>query len=219
MPGELDRILQGTHKPKPQTSDEDQQDLDAYVVYPKGAYALDIEDGGKPVISFQYVFLSIWSQFSPGSFWFIFKDGDERVKLTVTGRNLRDLYNRLLELLPTVLNRFTLKPPLFRGLGRVLLLDQEAMRYDPPPLVRLSLTVLVCARLLDQLLPLPVMARVDHITLSLPYPELPWDGYEDQQQALLDWPGLQNLEGVSLSGAPCEAAERLAQRVRVAFLA
>jgi hypothetical protein len=133
---------------------------------------------------------------------------------------------RLLELFPTVIasERFAFwqqmkkPPPFYRGLGYLPIMDGEAMRYDPPPLVRLSLTVLVCNRLLEQLLPRPIMARVDHLTLSLPFPNQPWDGYEDQLPALLEWPGLENLEGVTLCGAPCEDAERLAQRVPVRWV-
>lgn len=133
---------------------------------------------------------------------------------------------RLLDLFPSVMasERFAFwhqmekPPPLFRGLGYLPILDRDAIRFDPPPLVRLSLSVSVCGRLLEQLLPVPIMARVDHLTLALPVPEMPWDGYEDQLLALLEWPHLKRLEGVSLMGAPCEAAERLARRVPVAWV-
>jgi len=133
---------------------------------------------------------------------------------------------RLLELFPAVIaserfafwHRMKKQPPLFRGLCYQFISDAEAMRYDPPPMVRLSLSVLAANRLLEQLLTLPIMAQVDHITLAMPLPKMPLEEYEDQLLALLEWPGLENLESVSLGGAKCEAAERLSQRVRVSWV-
>ena len=57
---------------------------------------------------------------------------------------------RLLELVPAVIaserfafwRRMKKPPPFVRGLGYLPIMDGEAMRYDPPRLVRLSLTVL-----------------------------------------------------------------------------
>ncbi|MCE9565790.1 MAG: hypothetical protein K8U57_27510 [Planctomycetes bacterium] len=64
-------------------------------VWAKGCKALDIERGGKePVVSLQYVYLGVLSEFSPGKFWVLFV-GLQSWKVTVEGRNLRPLYDRL----------------------------------------------------------------------------------------------------------------------------
>lgn len=134
-----------------------------------------------------------------------------------------DKGRRLLELFPAVIaseryafwHRMVKRPAFVRGLGYLLINDRNVMRFEPPLLVRLSLSVLACNWLLERLLPMPIMSRVDHLTVSMPHPKSPWDGYDDQLLALLEWPGLKNLGSVTLCGAPCEAAERLSQRVRV----
>jgi hypothetical protein len=95
MAGKLDELLHAVRPPAKTPEPSEDEDLGAYVVYPKGAHALDIEDGGKPVVSLQYVYLGMQSQFTPEAFTFYFKDGDEKLRLTVTGRNLRDVYNRI----------------------------------------------------------------------------------------------------------------------------
>src|SRR4051812_33216374 len=65
--------------------------------FPKPVFALDVEDGSKPVVTFQYVFMGVRSVWTPDSFTVWFKDGDEHWKLTVKGRKLRPIYDRLQE--------------------------------------------------------------------------------------------------------------------------
>jgi hypothetical protein len=65
--------------------------------FAKPQFALDVEDGAKPVVSFQYLFLGIRVEHRPGSFTILFKDGLERWRVTVWGRNLRPIFNRINE--------------------------------------------------------------------------------------------------------------------------
>jgi uncharacterized protein (TIGR02996 family) len=124
---------------------------------------------------------------------------------------------RLLELFPAVIaaERFAFwhqrKPLFFRGLCYLTIMDDEALHFDPPPLARLS--IVVYKGLLKQLLPLPLMNRVDHIQLLPPFSD-----DKDQLLALLEWPGLQDLDSVTMCGGPCEAVERLSQRVKVEWV-
>ncbi|QEL18766.1 hypothetical protein [Limnoglobus roseus] len=64
------------------------------IICPKGAKALDIERAGNPVVSFQYVYLSVRSVFTPTEFKVVFV-GMESWAVTVVGRNLRRLFDRL----------------------------------------------------------------------------------------------------------------------------
>jgi hypothetical protein len=63
-------------------------------VWVKGCKAIDIERGAEPVVSLQYVYISVLSEFTPGKFWVVFV-GLQSWKVTVEGRNLRPLYDRL----------------------------------------------------------------------------------------------------------------------------
>jgi hypothetical protein len=65
--------------------------------FPKPVFALDVERGAEPVVAFQYVFLGIRATWTPESFVFEFKDGEERWRLTVKGRNLRPVFDRISE--------------------------------------------------------------------------------------------------------------------------
>jgi hypothetical protein len=64
------------------------------VIWPKGAKALDIERGGEPVATFQYVYLGVRADFSPTKFKVVFV-GLQSWAVTVHGRNLRRLFDRL----------------------------------------------------------------------------------------------------------------------------
>jgi hypothetical protein len=64
------------------------------MVWVKGCRAIDIERGAEPVVSLQYVYASVRSEFTPTSFWMLFV-GLESWKVTVEGRNLRPLYDRM----------------------------------------------------------------------------------------------------------------------------
>jgi hypothetical protein len=65
--------------------------------FAKPVFALDVEQGAEPVATFQYVYLAVRSVFTPGSFRFQFEDGEECWRLTVTGRNLRPVFDRMNE--------------------------------------------------------------------------------------------------------------------------
>jgi hypothetical protein len=66
--------------------------------FPKMIPALDIEDGAKPVVTFQFVYLGMRSEFTPEQFTFLFGEkGREQWKLTVRGRNLRPVFDRINE--------------------------------------------------------------------------------------------------------------------------
>lgn len=86
--------------PKPEPEDEQEKALKQDVgkcgmVWQKGCRALDVERGAEEsIFSFQYVYLSVHGEFAPGKFWVIFA-GLTHWKLTVEGRNLRPLYDRL----------------------------------------------------------------------------------------------------------------------------
>jgi hypothetical protein len=65
------------------------------MVWVKGCRALDVDRGkDNPVISLQYVYISVQAEFTPTKFWVLFV-GLTSWKLTVEGRNLRPLYDRL----------------------------------------------------------------------------------------------------------------------------
>jgi hypothetical protein len=95
----LKDILNGA-KPKPEPEGDDQeaesrQDVGRCgMVWQKGCKALDVERGAEPVVSFQFVYLSVRAEFTPTKFWVIFA-GLVHWKVTVEGRNLRALYDRL----------------------------------------------------------------------------------------------------------------------------
>lgn len=72
------------------------EDLGCAWLFPKPVQALDVEDGAKPVVTFQLHFLGVKSEFTPEGFT-VFFTGDEKYKLTVQGRNLRQVYDRLVE--------------------------------------------------------------------------------------------------------------------------
>jgi hypothetical protein len=63
-------------------------------VWVKGCKAIDVERGAEPVATLQYVYLSVLSEFKPTSFWVLFV-GLQHWKVTVEGRNLRALYDRM----------------------------------------------------------------------------------------------------------------------------
>lgn len=63
----------------------------------KPVYALDIEVGANLVVSFQYIYLGMRSEFKPGEFVIYFKDGDELWRVTVAGTNLRPIFDRVME--------------------------------------------------------------------------------------------------------------------------
>jgi hypothetical protein len=96
----LNDILHRT-KSKPDV-EEDEQDSALKqnvgrcgMVWAKGCRALDVERGGaEPVIALQYVYISVEAEFTPGKFWVLFV-GLTSWKLTVEGRNLRPLFDRL----------------------------------------------------------------------------------------------------------------------------
>jgi uncharacterized protein (TIGR02996 family) len=145
-------------------------------------------------------------------------------KPTVSPDN--DKGHRLLELFPTIIaaERFAFwhqyksafDRKFMRGLCRLEVPQYEAKSFAPPPLARLSL--FGCGLDLKELLHHTIMARVDHISLSLPRRFDPWDGYEKMLYALTIWPGLKNLEGVTMCGGPREAADRLSQKVPVRWV-
>jgi hypothetical protein len=65
------------------------------MIAPKFSHALDVEQSGaKPIRTFQYMFLSVMSEMRPDEFWFVF-EGEEGWKLTVKGRNLRPVYDKI----------------------------------------------------------------------------------------------------------------------------
>jgi hypothetical protein len=98
-PTHLDDILKATD-PKP-LADEPEAVMESLGpcawCFPKPVFALDIEDGPKPVVAFQYVFLGIRAEWKPDSFTIYFKDGEEGWRVTVTGRNLRPIFDRINE--------------------------------------------------------------------------------------------------------------------------
>lgn len=65
-------------------------------VFHKPVLALDVEDGGKPVVTFQYIYMGVRSEFKPEEFSFVFV-GLESWKLVVKGTNLRSIYDRINE--------------------------------------------------------------------------------------------------------------------------
>jgi hypothetical protein len=94
------RILR-THSPAQDIPDQEDklQAVDTDLgecawVMPKGAKAIDVQKGAEPVSTFQYVYLSVKSEFTPTEFWFVFA-GEEHWKVTVKGRNLRPLYDAI----------------------------------------------------------------------------------------------------------------------------
>lgn len=93
----LEDILKGVAPPDPDP-DVVMESLGPCVwCFVKPTYALDVEDGPKPVESFGYVYLGVRSVCTPDSFIVQFKDGDECWKVTVTGRNLRPVFDRVME--------------------------------------------------------------------------------------------------------------------------
>jgi hypothetical protein len=60
----------------------------------KGCKALDVERNAEPVLSFQMVYLGVVSEYTPTKFWVVFS-GEKSWKVTVEGRNLRPLFDRL----------------------------------------------------------------------------------------------------------------------------
>ena len=96
----LDDILKGIAPPPPELDpDAVMESLGPCAwCFVKQVLALDVEDGAKPVETLQYVYLSIKSQFRPDGFTFLFGEaGREQWRLTVTGRNLRPIYDRINE--------------------------------------------------------------------------------------------------------------------------
>jgi hypothetical protein len=65
-------------------------------VFHKPVLALDVEDGSKPTVTFQYVYMGVRSEFKPGEFSFVFV-GLESWKVVVKGTNLRPIYDRINE--------------------------------------------------------------------------------------------------------------------------
>ncbi|WP_020472412.1 hypothetical protein [Zavarzinella formosa] len=64
-------------------------------VWVKGCKAIDVERGGShPTVSFQYVYIGVASEFTPTMFWVEFV-GEKTWRLTVEGRNLRSIYDRI----------------------------------------------------------------------------------------------------------------------------
>ena len=102
--GRLKDILLGGGKgepdPKPEVSEDDEEKALRQDVGPcgwvwvKGCKALDIERGAEPVVSMQYVYAGVRSEFTPGKFWVEFV-GMKTYRITVEGRNLRPLFDRL----------------------------------------------------------------------------------------------------------------------------
>lgn len=84
--------------PVPEAAEEDEalrQDVGPCGwVWTKGCKALDIERPGKPVVTAQYVYISVVSEFTPEKFWVMFV-GLTSWKITVEGRGLRPLYDRI----------------------------------------------------------------------------------------------------------------------------
>jgi hypothetical protein len=101
IPTHLDEILKGGGAvPKAPEPDPDaiMESLGPCAwCFPKGQHALDVEDGANPVVTFQYVFLGIKASCDPMGFTIYFKDGDTTWRLTVEGRNLRPVYDRINE--------------------------------------------------------------------------------------------------------------------------
>jgi hypothetical protein len=64
------------------------------MVVVKGCRAIDVERGAEPVVSFQYVYLAVKAECTPTKFWVEFV-GETTWRLTVEGRKLRALYDRL----------------------------------------------------------------------------------------------------------------------------
>jgi hypothetical protein len=63
-------------------------------VWAKGCRALDVERGAEPVVSFQFVYISVMAEFTPTKFWVVFV-GEKSWRVIVEGRNLRPLFDRL----------------------------------------------------------------------------------------------------------------------------
>lgn len=89
-----DMLMSTTLKKPEPVEGEDTDDLDPRKLMPKSCHALDIERGGEPVESFQYMHLSR-GRYSPGQFTVWFHDGNETWEITVSGRNLRDIFSRI----------------------------------------------------------------------------------------------------------------------------
>lgn len=99
MAGErLSDILNSTKPSSPPVLEAEVESEDVGpcgMVWVKGCRALDVDLGrDKPVISLQYVYISVQAEFTPTKFWVMFV-GLTSWKLTVEGRNLRPLYDRL----------------------------------------------------------------------------------------------------------------------------
>lgn len=95
----LEDVLKGID-PKPQSDGDPEAVLESLGpcawAFPKPVFALDIEDGPKPVVTFGYVYLGVRSECRPDSFTVTFV-GVETWRVTVKGRNLRPIYDRLQE--------------------------------------------------------------------------------------------------------------------------
>jgi hypothetical protein len=102
MHDDLNEILRGvTPKSRARESveaiDAPQEDLGPCAwVFPKPVAALDIEDGAKEVQTLHYMYHAVRATYKPGEFVVIFA-GHEHFKLTVQGRNLRPVYDRINE--------------------------------------------------------------------------------------------------------------------------
>lgn len=95
MADDLKGILFGGKPKKEPEHDAESEDVGPCGwVWVKGCKAIDIERGGKPVVSLQYVYLSVRSEFTPTKFWMVFV-GLESWKVTIEGRNLRPLFDRM----------------------------------------------------------------------------------------------------------------------------
>jgi hypothetical protein len=82
--------------PSPPPPDAEGEDVGPCgMVWAKGCRALDVDRGGdSPVISLQYVYISVEAEFTPEKFWVLFV-GLTSWKVTVEGRNLRPLFDRI----------------------------------------------------------------------------------------------------------------------------
>lgn len=89
-------ILAGVKPETVELEEDRQQDVGPCgMVWVKGCHALSVERGGAdPVVAYQYVYIGVTSEFTPGKFWVEFI-GEKTWRLTVEGRNLRALFDRI----------------------------------------------------------------------------------------------------------------------------